>query len=979
MGRKLRGNGRGLWRLAVVLLVGLLAAPLASAQVTTATLRGKVVNQDGKTPIAGATVTLQSKVTGFAFTAVTGDDGSFVLAGLPPGPAAIAIEAESFERQSRDLVLQLGQSIALTFELSPTVVLVEDINVFGDVLTETRTSVVGTNVTPDQIRLLPQNNRNFLNFAILAPGVQVTQEEFRKELSVAGQPGASTNVFIDGASYKNDVLEGGVVGQDASRGNPFPQGAVQEFQVLTQNFKAEYERASTGLISAVTRSGGNELDGELLVLYQNKDMVGQDAIAEQRSEPDPPKPDYKRFQGSLAIGGPIIKDKLTWFLSAERNHQNRAGTVVLGTPADPAFDPAPFQKRFEGTFTSPFRSTLLFGKVSWQPGDNQAVDFSYNRRDETDERGFGGLNAGPITAFERGENVDITNDTFAVKHRLTRSSFLNEASLQVQNSNWNPRSITNAPQRNYFGFAEFGSRNGDQEFKQDRVSLRDDFTYFISQHALKGGVVLSKVKYDVTKQFGGNGSFNFTFETGVHDYNSPFEAFLGAGDPRYKSSNTQFGLYGQDDWAVTPKLMLNLGLRWDYETDMLDTGFRTPQEFSDALSDDLAANGNWNALSRSGRANYISNGSNRKPFKKAFQPRVGFSYDFEGDGKSVLFGGAGRYYDRDIFNVFFDEKFRLKYRFYRFCFYANAAEQSRCGTDGVAWNDNLLRPGELAALVASGQVQGKPEIFLIPNDLELPYNDQFSLGYRRRLGPVIASITGTYLRGKNGFTYIWGNRDFESGNTIDVSPQFSNLLLGTDDKEYWYKGLFLTFERPLSTDAKWGFTFTYTRSEAEQRGNDAFSLDYHSVQDYPRAPTPNDERHRIVATAIARLPWDLTFSANLQLGSGLPYFAFDARKGFDFNDKDTRNTWIRPDRETFILGKWAYRQVDLRLEKVFSLPKGQSLAVALEGFNVFDFDNQGCLETFIPPGGPSGNANFGRANCTIGPTSQTQIGVRYGF
>ena len=129
----------------------------------------------------------------------------------------------------------------------------------GDRLVEVKTAEVATNVTQEQIQYLPQSTRNFLNFAALAPGVRINDDEFRKELRAGALSSSATNVFIDGVSYKNDVIQGGVVGQDASRGNPFPQNAVQEFQVLTQNYKAEYEKASSAVITAVTKSGGNTL------------------------------------------------------------------------------------------------------------------------------------------------------------------------------------------------------------------------------------------------------------------------------------------------------------------------------------------------------------------------------------------------------------------------------------------------------------------------------------------------------------------------------------------------------------------------------------------------------------------------------------------------------------------------------------------------------------------------------------------------
>ena len=129
-------------------------------------------------------------------------------------------------------------------------------------------------------------------------------------------------------SYKNDVLLGGVVGQDSSRGNPFPQNAVQEFRVLTQNFKAEFEKASSAAITAVTKSGGNLWAGDVFLLYQDKNLVAQDIFAEERGEE---KPTYERFQGGLSLGGPIIADKMSFF--APTRTTGRTGTRASSTGA----------------------------------------------------------------------------------------------------------------------------------------------------------------------------------------------------------------------------------------------------------------------------------------------------------------------------------------------------------------------------------------------------------------------------------------------------------------------------------------------------------------------------------------------------------------------------------------------------------------------------------------------------------------------
>ena len=198
------------------------------------------------------------------------------------------------------------------------------------------------------MRSLPQPDRNFLNFAGLAPGITVSHSETNKQITAAGLPATKINVFIDGASFKNDILEGGVHGQDASRGNPFPQIALQEFRVITQNFKAEYQRAGSAIVTATTKSGTNDLEISGFILGQNKGLVGENPGLVRRCDEEDvciEKPDYERFQMGLSAGGPIIRDRLHYFAAYENNIQNRAATVTLGRPE--------FSSQFgqyEGTF-----------------------------------------------------------------------------------------------------------------------------------------------------------------------------------------------------------------------------------------------------------------------------------------------------------------------------------------------------------------------------------------------------------------------------------------------------------------------------------------------------------------------------------------------------------------------------------------------------------------------------------------------------
>ncbi|MFL6293854.1 MAG: carboxypeptidase regulatory-like domain-containing protein, partial [Thermoanaerobaculia bacterium] len=293
----------------LLLLLTAMAGTVAQAQTTASSIRGVVRDTSG--PLADATIEAVGAQSGFRHTATTGPDGSFTLAGLDPGVYTLTVSSGAYSPQSRSVQLLLGQDVDVSFVLSPSEMFTEDVTVVGEsvqLLVETKSSEIATNVTPRQMESLPQNNRNFLGLATLAPGVRINddQDAAGQKFRSGGSDARQVNVFIDGLSFKNDILPGGGFMQESSRGNPFPQNAVQEFRVLTQNYKAEYEKASAAVISAVTKSGGNDVHGDVFYLTQDKDFVAQDDFSRDRGQK---KPDYSREQIGLSVGGPIVRDR----------------------------------------------------------------------------------------------------------------------------------------------------------------------------------------------------------------------------------------------------------------------------------------------------------------------------------------------------------------------------------------------------------------------------------------------------------------------------------------------------------------------------------------------------------------------------------------------------------------------------------------------------------------------------------------------
>ncbi len=1004
-------------RCVLLCLVGLLGPALLSgkalAQRTTATIQVNVT-AGGSSPPAGVRVVALSTSTGLTTTGVARADGSHILSGLPPGEYLITATPPAGNESHRIIQVGVAQSANLTIDIGAAETATsagETIVVQGRV-SESSTSEIATNVTREQMENLPQNNRNFLNFAQLAPGVRVNADQFRQEL-ISGALGASqTNIFIDGVSLKSNVLQGGAVGQDASRGNPFPQLAVGGFRVITQNYKAEYEQAGSAIISTVTRSGGNEYHGDIFTQFQHQSLTAIDHFIDKRGDPEP---DLTRYQVGAAASGPVVKDKLFVFLTYEGNYQDRQNQVFLG-PVPEGEDLSRFEDR-EGTFTSPFREHLGFAKFTWRPAPDQNVNVTASLRTETDIRSFGTPDNGQVS-YEGAENVKNNVVTASAKHQWWVGSILNEGTFQFLENHFNPVAENfDIIGEDYLAGGsgsprvfKIGGRDTNQDNGQRTFTFRDDVTFSdiegAGQHVIKTGAKLSIQQYRVQKQFNENPVFIFWNDpaNGL-SYDFPAEANYGVGDPNLDSNNTQIGLYVQDDWQISRRLTLNLGVRWDIETDMLNNDYVTPDSVRAALTEEpytyqpvpeedpvcagttftecmLMVNGDdWFPVE-----DYLTSGKSDRPvWLGAIQPRIGLAFDVLGNGMTTLFGGAGRYYDRTLYNDGLDERFRLQHENRTFRFSADGAPRSD-GQPTLVWQDQYLSKEGLQDLIDSGAAP-PPEIFLLKNDTRPPRVDQFSGGVRQQLGPLNGTVTVTHVRSTGGLGWYpvnritGGSRDF-----LPAPPGFGNVLVSSDDRESRYTSLQLQFEKPLNYEfsdygISWGATAAYTLAWAKDRG-DFFNFDFPTVVDSPLAPTGNDERQRLVLSGIVGLPLDFRLSTLITLGTGLPFNVTDESLGSAPDLKEFKRNGGRDDK--FL----EFRQVDARVTKDFRLVNEHKISAFIECFNVFNSKNFRDYDGFIPFDDPAistdddirdRNPMYGRPRQLSGTPRALQLGMAYHF
>jgi hypothetical protein len=970
--------------LALILALACIAGGNLLAQTSTGNIRGYVTGAGGA-PVSDAQVIARMPATNETRGTMTNASGFYYLGGLRPGVYEITVRRVGVQPQTRPVTMRIGETLDLNVSTTDVATQLATVQVTSARTgTETKTSEVGTSITSQQISNLPNFERNVLDLAKLTPGMSAQSvNSTDKVLASGGQPPEAVNIFVDGASYKNDVLRGGVVGQDASKGNPLPQGAIDQFRVLTQNYKAEYQKAASVIIVATTKSGTNVPEADLFVFGVGKAYVAKDAFTAQQGGA---RPNYQRLQAGGNVGGPIIKNKLFYFGTYELNFRDEPAYIRLG--GDTLSAPAALVtslRPFTGQQAQQFREHLGLGKLTWNPSDRNTFDGSFTIRKDEDFRGFGGQ-----TAFEAAENLAVNTYTTVFNFKHAADKWLNEAQVNSQFFTWNPtaKNFTTVG-KNYFGLLRIGGKDTDQDFKQNRVSLRDDISRggisFGGDHAFKGGVGVDFLSYNGTKFFNGNPVFNF--RQVPENYATPFEAFIGFGDPTIKKTNIQFGGYIQDYWSVSHALVLNLGLRWDAETNMINNDYVTPAPLADSLR--LAYNAgtlivdqsfgnnqtrNVNVIQQlGGIERYLSNGRSSRPFyKKAFQPRLGASYSLP-DEKTVLFGGAGLYFDRNYWNTLFDEQFRRQFQVINIQFRNNCAGVPNC----APWSNNLFDPAQLRAL---GTAVGRPEVFLVANDLVPPRTIQFSGGVRRSIGANLLTLSYNGLRGQNYMNFVRGS-PFGGGGL----PY--NTVFVTDDRvKTWYNAMQLQFQRPFTGDNRWGGGLAYTLAKSTEQGQSqdlfwGFDNRYPTVGDRPRLVAPGDQRHAIVVNGIVKAPYDLLFSTIVNLGSGVAVNATDASQGFATGQQHTY-IFQPPTRAFLGLGHvFAYQNLDMRLQKDINFASSQTAAVVVDVFNALNSKNFGCYNTTIAPPNPpanDSNANLGKPNCA-GLGRRLQVGIRYGF
>lgn len=957
------------------------AAPNVFAQSTNATLRGQAS--------AGSEITATNVNTGLVRHVTAASDGSYTLVGLPPGTYTVMTAAGA----TKTVTLSVAQTATLDLETGAAApsgaetTTLEGITVTAQSLVEVKTSEIATYVSQKQIEALPQASRNFLAFADIVPGVTfITKSDGSTQIKSGAQSSNGVNVFIDGVGQKNYVTKGGLSGQDSTRGNPFPQSAIGEYKVITSNYKAEFDQISSAAIIAVTKSGTNEFHGDAFFDYTDQDLRAK-TPGEIQNKLQVPSME-KQYGASL--GGPIVKDLLQFFVSYEAKDYVTPSEVRLGENVRAADLPADLAALVR-PLSEPFKEDLYFGKLTWTPGDVHLFELTTKYRKESDISNVGN---GPNTA-SFGSNKTNDEKRIDLRYQYSGNTWLNDAHLTFEDQSWNPRAITTAPGYRLVtpdrrAILNTGGGEDFQDKGQKGYSFQDDFTYtgfeFAGAHTVKTGLKYKKIEINSFQQQPYNPQFFYDI---LESYTIPNhvefgQTVPGVGRRDITSRNSQFGIYLQDDWEVSDKLTLNLGLRWDYE--------ETPSYLDHVTRPDLvAALHNWENIQHTDYNidNYISNGHNRSAPKDEWQPRLGFSYDLNADQQHVIFGGVGRAYDRNLFDYLALERSKGTFPRYGFDF-NTAAHPCDVGTGTcVAWDPAYFDPANLAALVAANPNLGG-EVDLINNNIKTPYSDQVSLGMRNALGAWNSSVSVVHIVSHDGIVFTLGNRypdgTFRPAGTTwggqpwgENIPGFGQLILADNGIETRLNSLLLSLDKPYTRDSGWGVTVAYTFSAARENRPNAAESDEHYVFDYPNVNqvgwhrSIGIPRHRLVVTGIIDGPWGVTYSAKGTLASATTLDATNCHNAIDF-----QHCYFDPFTPS---NRYGMRQLDLAASKEWNLDNKIALRFRVDILNVFNRRNYTDFDTWRGGPAPDSNPTFGERNGTgiISPTRTIKVSGGFSF
>lgn len=864
---------------------------LPAAAKTDGTLAGVVRDVGGK-PLPGVTVTVASPdLLGGSKAAVTSDDGSYRFPALPPGDYQVRVELFGFDTLDRsDIQIQINQpttfSPVLTTGGDPTMT-VEMIVVEHESVIRPEQTQVSTPLNNQFVDNIPVLGRSYQTLLLLAPGVSNQDGNGfwgSANVNAHGARSDANQYMFDGGNTTDTTL--------GTFGTNFNQDAVDQIEVITAGYKAEFGRSDGAISNVLTKSGGNEFEGSFRVDVRDsaldKQGSGKGALKDQ---------DFYRRYYSATLGGPIMHDRL-WFFTSLYYQDRKDVQQFTGSEFAVQNAPAEFYD--------------YFGKLTYQMTDNHQLVFSYHADPATIHNSTPDGRNTPSARSQQSQGGEF----YLLKETAVFSSNLLLESLAYVTDNQvlrvEPDSDAPASDAPWSGFDSVtnqfvGRFTGRTETNRDRNQFREDLSVYVDDalgsHDMKLGL-----GYELEASYQDTAADDFyTLENGV-----PVEKTFAPTDARFAPETSAhariFTAYLQDSWSPRPGLTLNLGVRADYEQLEWNGFTGSDRVFVDPAFSPDDATVTVDELD-----------------DLAIAPRLGFSWDPRADGRNVVRGSASRFYTTiPGYAGNWDRNSVL-------------GNSIQCDTDAE---------GNCVATVP-------PEITLyyLDRDIHMPWTDEVTLGYERELAPELAlSVTAIYRSGHDllqdtdpNTYYTDEDGDGFAEHRNRVNPNFQTLFVLGNGNRSRYQAVELSLRKRLSGNWQLLGSYTYSVAKGDGEWGATAEGDDARLRPFEYSYLPYDQRHVVKLDGTYFLPLDFIVSASARYLTGTPY-TVNVKNFVDLNGSgypDTGETGSIAGGGTHYIGQRNSRRnddyfnLDLRAEKAF-VWRGVSLGVFADLFNVMN-------------------------------------------
>jgi carboxypeptidase family protein/TonB-dependent receptor-like protein len=778
------------------LVAFVIAAVPAAAQQGTGELRGRVIDSQNAV-LPGVAVVATNEATGMFREIVSGADGSFFMSALTPGSYEVAAQLSGFKKyQRKGLRVEVGKTLSVDVQLEVGGIEQQVTVTAESPLVDTTTKQLGGAVPTQELQDTPSLNRNFTSYLSLLPGITstISVDSFGADsIRVNGQATQNANYMLDGAA-NNDNFNNGNGGAQART----PVEAVQEFQLLTSNFDAEFGSTSGGVVNAVSKQGTNDLHGTAFFFTQNESMTALDYFAAQQHLD---KPEARQRQWGGNLGGPIVKNKLHFFVNLERIDQNRARTINIVSRPDLNFTDFTHDNVWNWMVRIDHQiNANNTWAVRWlretSPQTNQFVQTNYTRTRAEEERDADWTMVGTLNSVLHNTKVN----TLKVSYTHEDVFFGNPGYFETDDQ------AALAPllvhQTFEDGIATRANRRMDPAYQVD-----DTFSWFLPGHKGDHDVKFGASIYYLPLHVFDAGTLNgrFSFSSSDLDFN--------AADPRtypdrlqvrvpavsdFFVKGTELGVFAQDKWKINSRLTASLGLRYDVEIVKMDN------------------TGNF----------LFADGQESPVDKNNVSPRVGGTWTLDDKGTAVLRGGYGLYFQKTSYSNFTPiVSSGLTSNSFLVNFPANNIDpgpsQGRLPTDPLLANGPVVNRALLNQMFPPGTTTKNTGIVRFDNpDRHLPFAHQASIGIEKELAGRVA-VSADYVHASHRDLYML--QDINPGvrastvrtdrvTRIYPASQFNTSVLElVNVGSFDYNGLQTSLQKRFSNNYQFRISYTLSR------------------------------------------------------------------------------------------------------------------------------------------------------------------------